>query len=119
MVTGVVEITGETMTLKFAAVAPAGTVTEAGGWAKAGLVLESATVAPPAGAAAARITVFDTVVPAPAICDGESTIVKVWAVNAAFSTFAERYDVVQVSAQGSSVKSVGIDCAHGAPLICR
>ena len=49
---------------KFALVAPAGTVTLEGTVATAMLLLESVTVAPPAGAAALRVTVPVEVLPA-------------------------------------------------------
>src|SRR5262245_24468218 len=105
--------------LKFAELAPAGTVMDEGTDAKAGAELDKATVAPPAGARTSKITAFDTVVPTPTIVEGESVTVSACAVSGAFSTLAERYDVVQVRAHGSSTKSVAIDWAHGAALICR
>ena len=57
IVTEVEAVTAVVDTVKFAALAPAGTVTLAGTVATAGLVLRSATTAPPAGAAALRVTV--------------------------------------------------------------
>ena len=57
MSTEVEAVTGLVATVKFALVAPAGTVTLAGTMATAVLLLESATAAPPAGAAALRVTV--------------------------------------------------------------
>jgi len=56
-VTGVVDI------VKFALVASAGTVTLAGTVATAGVLLESVTVIPPAGAGVARVTVPVEAVP--------------------------------------------------------
>ena len=113
------EFTVEAEMLKFAKVAPAGTVIEDGTAARLGAELDSVTEAPPAGAGAPRITAFDTVAPPPTIAEGESATVRDCAVKGVFSTFAERYAVVQESAHGSSVKSVAIDCDHGAELICR
>jgi len=57
IVTAVEVVTELVDTVKFAHVAPAGTVTLAGTVATAELLLESRIVAPPAGAAALRVTV--------------------------------------------------------------
>jgi len=57
IVTGVEAVTELVDTVKFAIMAPAGTITLAGTAATAGLLLESATAAPPEGAAALRVTV--------------------------------------------------------------
>ena len=113
------EVTGATVIENGAEVAPAGIVMEAGTAAKAGAELNKATAAPPAGAGAARITAFDTIVPAPAMAEGASVTVSACAVSGVCSIFAERYEVVQERAHGSSPKSVGMDCAQGAALICR
>lgn len=56
MLTGVDAATALVVTTKLALVAPAETVTLAG-TAAAGLLLESATCAPPAGAGPSRITI--------------------------------------------------------------
>ena len=50
MVTGVAAATVDVVTVKVLKVCPAGTVTLAGTWAAAGLLLESVTTAPPDGA---------------------------------------------------------------------
>src|SRR5438445_9078794 len=57
MVTSVEAVTALVDTMKLAVIAPAATVTEAGTVATAGLLLESETTAPPAGASKPRITV--------------------------------------------------------------
>ena len=57
IVTVVEAVTLLVETLKVALVAPAATVTLAGTVATAGLLLDSATTTPPAGAAALRVTV--------------------------------------------------------------
>jgi hypothetical protein len=57
MVTGVLLVTGLVVTEKVAVVAPDATVTLAGTCATAVLPLDSVTTAPPAGAAAANVTV--------------------------------------------------------------
>jgi len=57
MVTVVEAVTELVDTVKFPHVAPAGTVTLAGTVATAELLLESGTVAPPAGAEPLRVTV--------------------------------------------------------------
>ena len=57
MATEVEAVTGLVATVKFALVAPAGTVTIAGTMATAVLLLESASAVPPAGAAVFRVTV--------------------------------------------------------------
>ena len=65
MVTGVLLVTGLVVTVNVAVVVPDGTVTLAGTWATAVLPLDSATTAPPVGAAAANVTVpVDEVPPA-------------------------------------------------------
>src|SRR5437762_2224519 len=57
MVTAVDAVTALVLTVKVALVAPAATVTLEGTVAAAVLLLESATVAPPAGAAPLNVTV--------------------------------------------------------------
>src|SRR5947207_15542795 len=57
MVTAVDAVTTLVLTVKVALVAPAGTVTLEGTVAAAVLLLESATCAPPAGAASLNVTV--------------------------------------------------------------
>src|SRR5437660_8691876 len=57
MVTAVDAVTTLVLTVKVALAAPAGTVTLEGTVAAAVLLLESATVAPPAGAAPLNVTV--------------------------------------------------------------
>ncbi len=56
-VTVVAVVTAPVLTVKVALVVPAGTVTLAGTEATAGLLLESASEVPPAGVAAASVTV--------------------------------------------------------------
>ena len=57
IVTAVEAVTGLVPTVKLAPKAPAGTITQTGTVATQGLLLESVTVAPPAGAAPFRVTV--------------------------------------------------------------
>ena len=57
MVTAVDVATALVLTVNVPLLAPAGTVTLDGTWAAAVLLLESATVAPPAGAAPLNVTV--------------------------------------------------------------
>ncbi len=57
MVTAVDAATALVLTVNVALVAPAATATVDGTWATVVLLLESATVAPPAGAAPLRVTV--------------------------------------------------------------
>jgi hypothetical protein len=57
MFTLVVEVTATVLMVKLALAAPAGTVTVEGTVATFGLLLESATVAPPEGAGPERLTV--------------------------------------------------------------
>ena len=70
MATGVLAATGCVLTVNVAVVAPAATVTEAGTPA-AGLLVESVTTAPPAGAAPFRVTV-PVAEPPPATLDDAS-----------------------------------------------
>src|SRR6266852_1721931 len=68
-VTEVAALTFDVVTGKFALVVPPGTVTLAGTEATPGLLLERATVVPPAGAAIASVTVPCAVLP-PATVEG-------------------------------------------------
>ncbi len=69
MVAELVAATGEVDTVKVALVVPAGTVTLGGTLATGGLLLESVTVAPPAGAGPLRVTLPAEDVP-PVTLDG-------------------------------------------------
>ncbi len=57
IVTGVVAATGLVVAVNVAVVAPASTVTDAGTWAAAVLLLVKLTTAPPTGAGLSRVTV--------------------------------------------------------------
>ncbi len=100
--------------LNGAETAPAGTVTDAGTEASEGAELERLTTAPPAGAGEGRTTWLATEFATPTIVVGTSSTVRLDDERGVFSTFAETYAEVHVSTQGSSVKSVAIDCAQGA-----
>ena len=104
---------------KVAEVAPAGTVTDPGTDATALFELKSPTTAPPGGAGASRMTRLAIDVTLPSVVLGASEIASAPAVAAVVSTFCETYDDVHERAQGSSVKSVGIDCDQGAGFVCR
>ncbi len=56
MVSGALVATGVVVTVNVAEDAPAATVTVAGNWAAAGLLLDSATTAPPVGAGLVRVS---------------------------------------------------------------
>jgi hypothetical protein len=87
MVTVVDAPTGRPVTGKFAALCPAGTMTEAGTPAAAGLLLESWTTRPPVGAGALSVTCPVEVPPRPwtvvgdrVTVDGTGGAITSWAV---------------------------------------
>src|SRR4051794_29282275 len=83
IVTGVFAVTADVVTVKFACVWPAGTLTIGGGWATAGFPVESVTDRPPLGAAEVRATVPVALLPPGTLAGEIASVASEGAVAAA------------------------------------
>ena len=101
--------TSDVVTVKLALVAPAGTITLPGTWATPGLLLESATATPPAGAGPLSVTVPLEACTAPMTLDGLSnSAVSVGAGGAAVGPGSRSQIEGLTSLTGSTASLVGV-----------